>query len=212
MYLRMHGQSEFKVPINELAGRSHPVTFLRIQLLSDLGIRMGYNAEADKLKEEWEKIAQTLGIVEDYFGYYEESFLPDLQQTIDDMLIQAEPQMFSDEEEGSPVSLLNQAWQKFDADFDAYPDWEIQAIEEFSQKRLSRVLINQDWSDSTFSYSYSPPRPKAFSNHEFFPQQPPTRLRNTSERRRVCSTTSPSRRGKQKLFTRQSPQEPSKHS
>lgn len=134
MHLRMHGQNEFKVPVNELAGRPHPVTLLRIQLLSDLGTRMGYNDEADKLKEEWERIAQTLGIVEDYFGYYEESFLPDLRQTIDDMLVEAEPQMFSDEEEGSPVSLLNQAWQKFDADFDAYPDWETQAIEEFLKK------------------------------------------------------------------------------
>ena len=81
MYLRMHGQNEFKVPVHELAGRSHPVTFLRIRLLSDLANRMGYNSEADKLEEEWEKIARTLGIVEDYFGYYEASLLPDLRQT-----------------------------------------------------------------------------------------------------------------------------------
>ena len=39
--------------------------------------------------------------------------------------------MFSDAEEGAPVGLLNQAWQKFDADFDAYPDWETQVIEIF---------------------------------------------------------------------------------
>ena len=134
MYLRMHGQNEFKVPDDELKDRSHPVTFLRIRLLSDLVNRMEYNAEADKLEEEWEKIARTLGIVEDYFGYYEESFLPDLRQTIDDMLIEADPQMFSDEKEGSPVGLLNQAWQRFDADFDVYPDWETRAIEEFLKK------------------------------------------------------------------------------
>ena len=142
MYLRMHGRNEFKVPINELAGRPHPVTFLRVRLLSDLTKRMGYNAEADKLEEEWEKIAQTMEITEDYFGYYEESFLPDLQHTIDDMLIESSPQMFNDEE-GSPVRLLNQAWQKFDADSDSYPDWEAQAIEGFLRADLSAKRNNQ---------------------------------------------------------------------
>ena len=131
MYLRMNGRSEFKVPVDELVHRSHPVTFLRVRLLSDLVRRMGYNAEADKLEEEWEKIAQAIGIVEDYFGYYEEPFLPELRQTIDDMLVEAAPQMFSGEKEGSPVGLLNQAWRKFDADFDAYSDWETQVIENF---------------------------------------------------------------------------------
>ena len=140
MYLRMHGQNEFQVPVNELAGRSHPVTFLRVRLLSDLARRMGYNAETDKLEGEWEKIAQTMGIIEDYFGYYEESFLTDLQQTIDDMLVESSPQMFSDAEEGSLVRLLNQAWQKFDADSDFYPDWEAQVIENFLKTDLPPAL------------------------------------------------------------------------
>ena len=61
-------------------------------------------------------------------------FYLDYSKTIDDMLVEASPQMFSDEEEGSPVGLLNQAWQKFDADFDVYPAWETQAIEEFLKK------------------------------------------------------------------------------
>ena len=134
MYLRMRGRNEFKVPVDKLAHRSHPVTFLRIRLLYDLVSRNGYNSGACKLEREWEKIAQILGIVEDYFGYYDESFLPKIRQTIDDMLVEVEPQMFSDEEEDSPVGLLNQAWQKFDADSDAYPDWETQAIEDFLKK------------------------------------------------------------------------------
>ena len=95
---------------------------------------MEYNAEADKLEEEWEKIARTLEIVEDYFGYYEESFLPDLRQTIDDMLIEADSQMFSDEKEGSPVGLLNQAWQRFDADFDVYQTGKHGLLKNFSKK------------------------------------------------------------------------------
>ena len=131
MYLRMDGREAFHVPDDKLANRLHPVTFLRVRLLSDLGRRKGYKVEADTLESEWETIRQTLGIVEDYFGYYEPSFLPDLQQTIDDMLAVSSPQMFTNESEGSPVGLLNQAWQKFDADSDAYPKWETQAIENF---------------------------------------------------------------------------------
>ena len=130
MYLRMDGRQAFEVPVNKLAHCSHPVTFLRVRLLADRVRRMGDNAEADKLEGEWEKIAQTMGIIEDYFRYYEEIFLPELQQTIDDMLVESSPQMFSNEQD-SPVGLLNRAWKKFDADSDAYPDWEARVIEDF---------------------------------------------------------------------------------
>ena len=131
MYLRMGDRKAFQVPDDQLKNRSHPVTFLRVRLLSDLVRRKGCNAEADTLEREWETIGQMLEIIEDYFGYYDQSFLPDLQQTIDDMLAVSSPQMFTNESEGSPVGLLNQAWKKFDADSDAYPNWEAQAIENF---------------------------------------------------------------------------------
>ncbi len=138
MYLRMDGRQAFEVPVNKLAHCSHPVTFLRVRLLADRVRRMGDNAEADKLEGEWEKIAQTMGIIEDYFRYYEEIFLPELQQTIDDMLVESSPQMFSNEQD-SPVGLLNRAWKKFDADSDAYPDWEARVIEDFLKADL-RVM------------------------------------------------------------------------
>ena len=131
MYLRMNGREEFQVPVDELAHSSHPITFLRVRLLSDLVTRKGYNAEANTLEREWETIVQTLGISEDYFGYYDESFLPVLRQTIDDMLNESSPHMFTDESEDSPIALLNQAWKKFDADFDTYPAWETQVVENF---------------------------------------------------------------------------------
>lgn len=131
MYLRMDGPKAFQMPTDELAHSSHPVTFLRVRLLSDLVTRKGYNAEANTLEREWEIIVQTLGIIEDYFGYYDESFLPVLRRTIDNMLNESSPHMFTEKSEDSPVGLLNQAWQKFDADFDTYPAWETQAVENF---------------------------------------------------------------------------------
>ena len=141
MYLRMNGREAFQVPADKLAGSAHPVTFLRVRLLSDLVRRKNYNTEAKVLTREWEKIAQTLGIVEDYFGYYEQSYLPSLQQTIDAMLAESSPQMFTNQSEGSPVGLLNQAWQKFDAVSDAYPHWEAQAIENLLNGNLPKIGV-----------------------------------------------------------------------
>ncbi len=130
IYLRMHGRTEFTVQDSELARRSHPVTFLRIRLLSDLARRMGCKSDADALEIEWEQIARTMGIIEDYFGYFEESFLPDLQQTVDCMLTETAPRMFTEDEE-SPVRLLNEAWDRFDDDYESYGDWETKVIERF---------------------------------------------------------------------------------
>ena len=92
---------------------------------------------SNTLEKEWETIAETLGIVEDYYGYYEQSYLGFLRQTIDNMLVKASAKMFTDESAGSPVRILNQAWQKFDADPDAYPHWEAQAVENFLNENPS---------------------------------------------------------------------------
>ncbi len=134
MYLRMDGREAFHVPADELASCSHPVTFLRVRLLSDLVRRKNHNVEANILEKEWETIAKTLGIVEDYYGHYEPSYESFLRQTIDKMLVEASPKMFTDESAGSPVRILNKAWQKFDADPDAYPNWEAAAVENFPKK------------------------------------------------------------------------------
>ena len=81
-------------------------------------------------RENGEQLQKHQGF-EDYFGYYESTFLPSLQQAIDDMLAEFSLHMFTKESEDSPVGLLNEAWQKFDTDHDAYLDWETQAIETF---------------------------------------------------------------------------------
>ena len=125
MYLRMDGREAFHVPADELVSSSHPVTFLRIKLLCNLVRRKNYNDEANTLEREWEIIAETLGIVEDYFGLYESTFLPSLQQAIDDMLAEFSLHMFTDESGDSPVGLLNEAWRRFDANHGTYPDWGI---------------------------------------------------------------------------------------
>ena len=139
MYLRMLGRNQYHV--KKLAHRSHPVTWIRIQLLADRSRQMGYNAVADDLENEWNQIATALGIAENhYYGFYHPTFPPRIQQKLDDMLTEAAPREFQALEVAaqepelnftSPVALLNTAWQKFREDPDNYQEWEENAISRF---------------------------------------------------------------------------------
>lgn len=51
MYFRTLGWKEYYVPEEELAGRSHPVTWMRIHLLADRARQIGYEDIANDLKE-----------------------------------------------------------------------------------------------------------------------------------------------------------------
>ena len=139
MYFRILGRSEYYISEEELTRRSHPVTWIRIHLLADRARQMGYNEVATDLEEKWNKVATALGVVEDYAGFYDSSFLPIIQQTLDDMLIEASPREFQGSEVQkqqasiftSPVALLNSAWQKFHDEPENYREWEEEAIERF---------------------------------------------------------------------------------
>lgn len=142
MYLQMSGRGAYYInPVN-LEHQTHPITWLRIQLLANRVRQMGDNMNAEKLEKNWKCIAETMGIVEDYYGYYEPDFLPLIQETIDDMLIEAEPYRFSEKKMNfqdnqikfiSPVHVLNQAWYEFKKNPEAYPMWEKKVISRFLQ-------------------------------------------------------------------------------
>ncbi len=149
MYLRMSGRDAFHLPQEALESSRHPVTWLRVRLLADQARQMGWSTEADALENEWDKIAATMGITEEYFGFYDDRFLPSIRQTIDDMLIEASPYQFSAEdvstsgwnpEPSSLVHLLNRAWAIFLSNPDSYDSWEEQAISGF----LARTGIAND--------------------------------------------------------------------
>lgn len=139
MYLRMGGRDEFHLPREKLEFSRHPVTWLRIRLLAERARQMGL-VDADRLETEWNQIAATMGIAEEYYGFYDDRFLPSIRKTIDDMLTEASPYQFRaedvspsdwDPEPSSPVHLLNRAWFIFINDSDGYDDWEEQAISTF---------------------------------------------------------------------------------
>lgn len=140
VYFRVLGWSEYHVPKGELAHRSHPVTWMRIQLLANRIRRIGHDLVANDLEEKWKQVAEVLGVREDYDGYYDPKFLPTIQQKIDDMLTETSPREFQESEVSnrdtesiftSPISLLNMAWQKFLDAPDNYREWEENAIDRF---------------------------------------------------------------------------------
>jgi hypothetical protein len=138
MYLRMGGRDEFHLPREKLEFSRHPVTWLRIRLLAERAHQMGL-VEADRLETEWNQIATTMGIAEEYYGFYDDRFLPSIRKTIDDMLIEASPYQFTtedvssdwDSDSSTPVHLLNRAWSVFLNDPSSYDSWEQQAISIF---------------------------------------------------------------------------------
>ena len=139
MYLQMRGRGEYHLPPEELAHRAHPVTWLRIQLLADRQRRIGQNPEADQLEETWTTIAKELEVVEDYYGFYDSQFLSAIRQTVDDMVTEAAPFNYGERaipavqavSSDTPVEMLNQAWQQFQADPEGYRAWEKNTIAAF---------------------------------------------------------------------------------
>lgn len=140
MYMRMRGPSEYHVLPEHLAGRSHPVTWLRVRLLADRAHMMGYAGDARLLEGAWEVIAASMGIDEDYYGFYDESFLEPIRSTIEDMLTETSPRPFQGHEveiverltvPASPIHLLNLAWVGFKADSDGYREWEERSVKDF---------------------------------------------------------------------------------
>ena len=140
MYLRMLGRSQYHV--EKLAHTSHPLTWIRIQVLADRARQMGYKEIADNLEDEWDEIASALGIVKNYNGFYDPIFLPKIQQKLDDMLTETAPRQFQALEVAgqemelnftSPVALLNSAWRTFWNDPASYEGWEENAIARFIQ-------------------------------------------------------------------------------
>ena len=137
MYLRMRGRGEFQVRDDQLGYREHPVTWLRMRVLADQMHQANLNHEANTLQETWKAIAEMMNIQENYFGYYDDTFLPFIRQTINDMLTEATPRHFTDDEisvetpispESSPVHLLNHAWAAFLREPTQYGEWQKQIM------------------------------------------------------------------------------------
>ena len=139
-HLSVVDASSFYRRVPDLAMSSHPVTWLRVNLLSERARELGYGAAAADVEREWAVAAGALGVTEDYHGYYDRSFAAFVRRTVDDMLTEAGPRPCLPEEAdgggwgpagGSMPGLFNAAWQRYLQDKDDYWAWEQSTIHQF---------------------------------------------------------------------------------
>jgi hypothetical protein len=148
-YLRIGGRTTFFVPENDLAKRSHPVTTIRIKFLVMRAKKLGLEKEAILLEKEWSTLVQALGINEEYYGYYLDSYAADISSTLNDMITEASPMKFSDF--ASPVisefdstndnflQLIFLAWKKYEDSPADYHKWESDFISAYIDGYLAGV-------------------------------------------------------------------------
>ena len=138
MYMGNHSRSDFELPMGKLENSSHPVTWLRIQLLLSQVRSLGLTAEPDEIEDEWESVADILGVNQDYQGFYDESFNSAIDRFLEDAVVEVSPREYLNSEiEDSvaipiafdnPVTLLNRAWSVFASTGVDYQEWESEAI------------------------------------------------------------------------------------
>jgi hypothetical protein len=139
-HLRMLERGDLvQSPLN-LQRSTHPVAWLRVKLLAERAAAAGFTVEAQEVNDEWMVIAQAMGVVEDYHGYYDTTIGSLVTQTVEDMLIEAAPRPCMAEEAAggawqdgtdSIVRLLNWAWQQYLAKSPHYKGWEAAIIQRF---------------------------------------------------------------------------------
>jgi hypothetical protein len=143
MFFRMLGRDEFYLPLEKIAKQTHPLGWLRIRLLADRARQLRYTADAESVEQPWDLIATTMNVNEEHHGFYDDTFLAEIRQTISDMLTVADPRQIAQTEISasnsntaaiSPIQLLNQAWHTFSTDSKNYPAWEKSAINLFLQR------------------------------------------------------------------------------
>jgi hypothetical protein len=129
----------YRLP-GKLAGSTHPIMWLRIEMLLERASQAGFRELADRLRAEWRIMARSLRVVEDYHGYYSDSIGMVARRIIEDMLVEASPRPFTEEDAqdggwtpsvDTPVRLLNWAWQVYHDDPAGYPTWESKQIGQF---------------------------------------------------------------------------------
>lgn len=138
-YLNRLNSDDFAPREENIRGSSHPVTWLRVQLLAERARILGYYAAADYVEQRWQAIADGMGVREEYHGCYDATIGAALRATLEDMIVEVEPRLCpSAEAQGqewcyedhTPVQLLNFAWNTYLADPDKYSAWERAILDE----------------------------------------------------------------------------------
>jgi hypothetical protein len=137
-HVRLLERSDLVQSPLDLRRGTHPVTWLRVKLLTERATAAGFPQEARSISNEWTAVAHAMGVVEDYHGYYDSAIGVLVTQTVEDMLVEAAPRPYTTEEAAgdgwqngtdTAVRLLNWAWQQYLKDPGRYAAWEAEAVQ-----------------------------------------------------------------------------------
>lgn len=139
LYLRLSGNSSFYANEENLKLSTHPVSWLRIKFLVQRAKTLGLEKEANDLQKLWREMAQILNIKEKYHGYFDEDFLSDAQQCLDDMIEETQPICFKDYLQNTDkqwesmnfIELVNWAWEKYLENAEVYNLIEQKVVEHY---------------------------------------------------------------------------------
>jgi len=132
-HLRMNGRGAFLQRESDLERSSHPVVWLRTKFLAARAKNLNLTHEANDLENQWNIIAQTLGVTAEYYGYYSDQYYQDIVQMVDNMLIETAPISFQDQDQDIDeidmgkhnfVQIMNCAWKHYEKDIMRYSIWE----------------------------------------------------------------------------------------
>lgn len=138
-YVSRMDPDDFAPEEEEIRGSSHPVTWLRVQLLVERARTLGYEYAASYVERQWLAVAEGLAVCEDYHGCYDDTVGEALRATLEDMLVEVDPRACLPEEaagggecrdELTPVQILTWAWQTYIADPEHYLEWERKVLAE----------------------------------------------------------------------------------
>jgi len=136
-FLSTRDRGNYYREADELDYSTHPVTWLRVHFLARRLSEAGFTDLARDVENEWRTMARLMKLEEDYHGFYDESLDQAITQTIEDLLTEAGPRPFLDDEaqgngwspnSDSLIRLLNWAWQIYLNDSQNYIQWEAEHI------------------------------------------------------------------------------------
>lgn len=132
-YLRMMGRGQFLLHQEDLLQSDHPVSWVRIHFLAKRASKMGLIRESEKIIEDWSRIAQSIDVKKENYGFYHNSFDTIIVEVIDGMLEETMPIDFRSylNDKDSIISMVNEAWEIDSKSPEIYSDWERQAVESF---------------------------------------------------------------------------------
>lgn len=112
-YFRFRSSDEYFRRQDVLLRLRHPITWLRIQLLTARAERYGLGDAARLIGREWRDTAELFRTPADFQGTWVESLMDPMRELLDDMIEETSPFDFRQADDQAPHGMIDTAWRDF---------------------------------------------------------------------------------------------------